>query len=236
MEQRKSGYPYELKKVDKKGWSNAPATRTEDGNLVIQGRSVMEDWQADYMAEFAKVVTKNGGRVLEVGFGMGLSASSIQKHAIDEHVIIEPNDDVYSNLKTFADNARNKVMPVHGMWQEVIEDTERFPDETYEGIFFDASPFDENELHHRQFHFGRHAHRLLRKGGIYTYCNLCSMGALKDRYESWDELFNETQLPHLLEIGFEPSNISFKTIDVRPSKDHPKYSHLTAMIPTLIKA
>ncbi len=80
MERRKSGYPYELKKVKKETWRDSPAQMNEDGNLIIQGRSVMEGWQKDYMAEFAKVVTQNGGKILEVGFGMGLSASFIQQY------------------------------------------------------------------------------------------------------------------------------------------------------------
>ncbi len=121
------------------------------------------------------------------------------------------------------------------MWQDVIKDIEKFSDETYDGIFFDGSPFDEIELHHRQFHFGKHAHRLLKKGGIYSYCNLCSIGVLKDNYDSWEKLFEETQIPYLKEIGFESSEIGFKIMNVRPSDNHPKYSHLTAIIPWLVK-
>lgn len=118
---RTSGYPYELKKVAKETWDQAQIVENADG-LFIQGRSVMESWQEKYMGEFAKVVTHRGGRILELGFGMGLSASAIQKYDIEEHVIIEPNLEVFRRLQEFAKRAPHKVTPVFGMWQKVIRE------------------------------------------------------------------------------------------------------------------
>merc|ERR1719350_12085 len=59
--------------------------------LLIDGHPVMSSWEQPYMAKLAQVATQKGGRVLEVGFGLGLSATAIQSYNIEEHVIIEAN-------------------------------------------------------------------------------------------------------------------------------------------------
>ena len=45
----------------------------------------MESWEKPYMEALADVATRNGGRVLEVGFGLYLSANGVQAHEIVEH-------------------------------------------------------------------------------------------------------------------------------------------------------
>ena len=86
-------------------WQEAPAVFTE-GKLTILGHPVMEDWEAPYMEELARVATMNGGVILEVGFGLGLSATYIQGQPIDKHLVIEMNKDVFSKLSAFAQTAK----------------------------------------------------------------------------------------------------------------------------------
>eukprot|EP00921_Rhytidocystis_pertsovi_P015806 GHVQ01025058.1.p1 GENE.GHVQ01025058.1~~GHVQ01025058.1.p1 ORF type:complete len:167 (-),score=27.07 GHVQ01025058.1:960-1460(-) len=111
----------------------------EDGrSLRIDGHPVMEAWENPYMKELSRVATTNGGRVLEVGFGLGLSARAVQSHAttqqttgsntchssrppVVEHVIVEANQDVYQRLCKFAsEEAACAITPVLGLWQEVV--------------------------------------------------------------------------------------------------------------------
>lgn len=52
------------------------------------------------MKMLASIVTKNGGDILEVAFGLGISADFIRQHTnIKSHTIIECHPDVIKNCK-----------------------------------------------------------------------------------------------------------------------------------------
>ncbi len=51
------------------------------------------------MLVLAEITTMNGGVVLEVGFGMAISACFIQERQIAQHIIIEANQGVASRAK-----------------------------------------------------------------------------------------------------------------------------------------
>ena len=74
-------------------------TYTNDGRLMDEtGQAVMMEWERPIMEQAAEVITRKGGRVLNVGFGMGIIDSEIQKHMVDEHWIIEPHIDVFTKM------------------------------------------------------------------------------------------------------------------------------------------
>ncbi len=63
-----------------------------------------------------------GGRVLEVGYGMGISARYLAQEGVATHVVAEPNRAVYdaalhTHARAFADQLA--FCPVLGFWQEV---------------------------------------------------------------------------------------------------------------------
>ena len=60
-------------------WCEAAAI-FELERLLILGHSVVERWETDYMRELARIACSRRGRVLEVGFGMGIAAEFIQEH------------------------------------------------------------------------------------------------------------------------------------------------------------
>jgi len=94
------------------------------------GWDVMSDWEDPIMVKHAEVVTKNGGDILEFGFGMGISATHIQSHDINSHTIIEINDEVYERLLKWAEDKPN-VIPIKGDWADSI------PDKQYDAVFYD---------------------------------------------------------------------------------------------------
>ena len=96
-------------------WKDTCAKYDEtDEHLVILGKPVMERWETPYMYKLASIAASRGGRVLELGFGLAISATKIQSFAVDEHVIVECNDEVIKRLEAFAKTAKQKMTPLKG--------------------------------------------------------------------------------------------------------------------------
>lgn len=62
-----------------------------------------------------------GGRVLELGFGLGIAATKVEEYPIDQHDIVECNNQVYTRLESWAKDimSRNpnvKVRAVHFLY------------------------------------------------------------------------------------------------------------------------
>ena len=51
------------------------------------------------MKQAAKTICKNGGRVLNIGFGLGIIDTFIQEEGVEEHWIVESNPTVLQKMK-----------------------------------------------------------------------------------------------------------------------------------------
>ncbi|MCW6052943.1 class I SAM-dependent methyltransferase [Lyngbya sp. CCAP 1446/10] len=200
-------------------WQDASAIYTE-GKLLINGYLVMEDWETPYMKELARVATSNQGVVLEVGFGLGISATYVQAYPIEKHIVIEANADVFKKLQELALLAERKVEPLFGFWQDVIS---AIPDQSVDGILFDTYPLNEEEGRYPYaIPFFESAYRVLKKGGIFTYFS----AEVND--------FSPYHLEKLKAAGF--NNIQKKVLSVSPPKDCPAWGDDTIVVPIIIKS
>src|SRR5262249_11218396 len=59
------------------------------GTLRVSGQEVMQTWEAPLMQALARGVTRPGGSVLEIGFGLGLSAGFVQELGPSRHTVVE---------------------------------------------------------------------------------------------------------------------------------------------------
>ena len=96
---------------------------------------VMGDWEDPIMKAHAEITCRNGGDILEVGFGMGISADYIQEQDIKSHTIIELNDEIYEKAVEWAKDKPNTEI-VSGDWKSVELDRK------FDAIFFDAHVID----------------------------------------------------------------------------------------------
>ncbi|MEM9457167.1 MAG: class I SAM-dependent methyltransferase [Myxococcota bacterium] len=219
---------------DRHAWRDAAAVVSdEDGNVEIMGNPVMESWQRPYMKELASIATSNGGVVLELGFGLGIASSFIQAAPnVTEHIIVEANADIFLQTLQFARTAQRRTIPIFGFWEEV---TTLLRDESIDGILYDTYPIAQGYLHSHQFMFAEHAHRILKPGGVMTYCNLSSWGRLKADYPDDRELFGQTQAPRLKALGF--TEVDMKVFSVSPVVDprFNKYAYPTIPAPIIRK-
>ena len=113
-----------------------------DTKLIVSssGENVMMDWEHPIMSASAAYVTQNGGDILEIGFGMGISAGYMHSHSISSHTIIENHPQVIEKLKTWS-SGKSNVTIVSQSWQEVTASLGRF-----DGIFFDDFGGEYNDI------------------------------------------------------------------------------------------
>jgi amino acid adenylation domain-containing protein len=146
----------------------------DEHNLTIAGQQVMQDWEQPLMDAMAKVVTEAHGDVLELGFGMALSATCIQRYGVRSHTIIEANDEVVQRFHEWKKQypGRN-IRLIHSRWHDVHQQLE---DESFDGVFFDTVPTAEDEYLHEVIDnvvmaedFFPIAAWVWRRGGFFTW-------------------------------------------------------------------
>ncbi|MEO8637824.1 MAG: class I SAM-dependent methyltransferase [Candidatus Taylorbacteria bacterium] len=200
-------------------WKDAKAVFSEH-DLKIFGYAVMEDWETPYMEELANIASSKGGVVLELGYGMGISARFIQKSPILKHIIIEANKEVADEARKFAKTAKYETQILEGLWEEVIDDV---ADNSLDGILFDTYPLAEKELYQNHFTFFPFAYKKLKNGGVFTY------------YSDEVDKFGEVHLAKLQEAGFQLKNIHSKVTKVTPPADCEYWKAETILSPMIIK-
>ena len=146
-------------------WRQAWLEHSEQGLLTHVGGSqelVMASDESDYMARLAEVATRAGGRVLEVGFGMGISARALARHGAKQHIVLEPNIGRYAAAIDHATEHAIScaVFPMLGYWEELVP---LLRDGSFDAILFDPFPAVVGPA------FMRSARRLLKPGGVLTF-------------------------------------------------------------------
>jgi guanidinoacetate N-methyltransferase len=204
---------------EKSEWKNAPAVFDEH-TLRIFGLPVMEDWEVPYMEELAKIVTSKGGVILELGYGMGISATFIQKVAISKHIIVEANHDVAEKAREFGKTVTYPVEVLEGFWEEVID---QVPDGSVDGIIFDTFPLSELEVHKNHFFFFETAYKKLKTGGVFTY------------YSDEIDSYHPMHLEKLMAAGFKKENIDGTVIAVKPPANCQYWQSERMLAPIVIK-
>ena len=81
---------------------------------------VMHRGEKSLMLKLAEIATMNGGDILEVGFGMHLSADGIQSNPnVTSHTIIEVHPEIYKHALSWAKDKPNTEI-ILGTWIDIL--------------------------------------------------------------------------------------------------------------------
>ena len=162
------------------------------------GYVIMMSWEDPMMKKHAEIVCRNGGDILEIGFGMGISANYIQNQDIKSHTIIEIHPEVARRARKWAKD-KPTVIIIEGDWHDVIDDLK-----TYDGIFYDA----ELDPNMRKF-CKRAIEKLLKKDGIFSFYNSITTVLHPDRHMNFRN--------NILKRYFiKNNNVKYEIVDINP--------------------
>jgi guanidinoacetate N-methyltransferase len=140
--------------------------------LFICGFQMIQDWEEPLMRRMGRAVSDEGGHVLEIGYGLGISAEAVQSASPAMHVIIEANrETAEAARRRFAEEvARGRVQVLEGFWQDVLPNWPGgLPLGRFTGVVFDPYPLSVQELRRPSFDFFSWAARVLAPSGRFTY-------------------------------------------------------------------
>ncbi len=133
----------------------------KDSWLPETETEVMMSWEDSLMKRHAEVVCSNGGDILEIGFGMGISANYIQGLNPTSHTIVENHPQIIEKLEEWASDKPN-VKIVNGSWYNKQDEFG-----IYDGIFYDA--FGDRDWKK----FKDVLPNITKEGTIFTFWNNC---------------------------------------------------------------
>jgi len=110
-------------------------TKDENNKDILldptQKHQIMMEWEKPYMEACIQKLQPFGD-VLEIGFGLGYSATEIQKFPINSYTVIECDEETYERALKWKKNYNHSINIIFGRWEEVYETLPKF-----DCMFFD---------------------------------------------------------------------------------------------------
>ncbi|KAH8095410.1 protein-arginine N5-methyltransferase [Aureococcus anophagefferens] len=103
--------------TDHGAWRGATFESTDEV-LRFRGEVVMAADETVCVEALARVASRPRARVLEVGFGMGISAREILRAGAAQYVVLEPNRGVFDAALGLALETAASASPFLGFWEE----------------------------------------------------------------------------------------------------------------------
>ena len=109
------------------------------GDLEIP-EMVMHTGLSQFEEKSVEIITQNGGDILEIGFGMGISANSIISKNISSYTCVEINDYIFQNAQSWS-NGKNNVSIIQDSWENFLITTTN----KYDAVYCDFMNWEEYE-------------------------------------------------------------------------------------------
>jgi guanidinoacetate N-methyltransferase len=152
-----------MKTFDAPRWKSQRVSFTADG-LEVGTSQVMQYWERPLMRQLALYATRRGGRVLEIGFGLGISADCIMEFGCEDYCVVEAHPVIAEHARNWGRRQSVPVTVVEDFWQNVIDELGRF-----DGVLFDPYSIDSNPNGNNYRAFLPLAHKALRPDGLLSY-------------------------------------------------------------------
>jgi hypothetical protein len=153
-------------------WSRAELSLTEE-RLVIDGHQVMDVWEAPIMhamVDRCLEACRDPGRssplrVLELGWGMGISGRRFLKGDVD-YTVVEAHAAIAADAERAIGASGRPGRAIHALWQEAP-----LPPASFDVIFFDVyyTTYDREKNGDYLKTVAQHFLPLLAEGGVFTY-------------------------------------------------------------------
>jgi hypothetical protein len=118
---------------NKFGYDKSRYTYVGDKLINDKGQSVMMGWERPIMKRVSEIITRKGGDILNIGFGMGIVDTYIQETSPKSHTIIESHPDVQSKMINDGWDKKENVTLHFDNWQKIIAQIGQF-----DGIYLDT--------------------------------------------------------------------------------------------------
>ncbi|CAG8794377.1 17698_t:CDS:2 [Gigaspora margarita] len=182
-----------------------PLKYSEDGTKLLdyENNGVMMGWEMPLMEKHAEIIcTREHLDILNVGFGLGLIDTAIQKYKPRTHTIIEAHPDVYKYMLDKGWDKKPNVKIIFGRWQDSLDQLE-----VYDSIFFDTF----GEFYEDLNEFNNELPNFLKPEGIYSFFN--GLGATNPFFH---DVYCRIAEMHLASVGFQTE---FIEIPINPSNE-----------------
>ena len=149
---------------DAESWSNTSIELTEN-RMTIEGYQVMDTWKIPIMRGMvdscmAHYNGKTPPKVLELGWGMGISGMRFVEYGVD-YTVVEAHAKIAENAKQFLQDRGNVVCNI---WQNI-----KFEPGSFDIIFFDVYYTTHDPERDYFMDVMGFFYPLLKDGGIFTY-------------------------------------------------------------------
>jgi hypothetical protein len=106
-----------------------------ENNILFDsyGNAIMMGWEKPVMKKVADLICENGGKILNIGFGMGIVDTFISERQPDYHVIIENHPDVQKYMIEKGWDKKDNTKVYFNSWQNVLDEIG-----TFDGIYLDT--------------------------------------------------------------------------------------------------
>lgn len=173
----------------KEQWRNLPMKLTDD-RLLVGEFQVMQRWEEPLMLAMAREAMRDGGDILEIGFGMGISAGMVMELGPKSYTVIEAHPEVAARAREWGADQPAPVTVHEGFFQDVAHELP----ERFDGVLFDPYPITKDEWWDFHLNFAPTAKRLLRPGGTFVYFTGQTSRFSEEHAETLLELFDDVHL------------------------------------------